>query len=234
MRISLSALLLPIPAIAAEPAPPNYSEHVAAILDAHCVTCHRPGEIGPFSMVNFADAKKRAKQIADVTGSRTMPPWKPDAGHGVFLDERKLSDKQIETLKAWADAGAPEGDTKLRPVPPVFKTGWKLGTPDLVLDMPEAFKIPATGHDIYHQFVFPLNLKKDIHLVGIECRPGNPKVAHHAVGILDTSGTARKLDAKHAGPGYPAMDRAFCPPDLRPAMCRAKSRACSVRAPRSR
>jgi len=216
MRFALFALLFPLSAFAVEASPPTYSEHVAAILDVNCVTCHRPGEIGPFSMVNFSEAKKRAKQIADVTGSRTMPPWKPDAGHGAFLDERKLTDKQIETLKAWADAGAPEGDAKLRPVPPVFKSGWKLGKPDLVLKMPEAFKVPATGHDLYHQFVFPLNLKKEVHLVGVECRPGNPKVAHHAVGILDTSGAARRLDAKHEGQGYPGNGPGFLPAGFTP------------------
>ena len=123
MRYALFALLLPVTAFGAESTPPNYSQHVAAILDAHCVTCHRSGEIGPFSMVNHAEAKKHAKQIASVTGERTMPPWKPDAGHGEFLDERKLTTEQISTLKAWADAGAPEGDSKLRPKPPEFKSG---------------------------------------------------------------------------------------------------------------
>ena len=117
MRFALFAvLILPLSAFAAE-SPPNYSQHVASILDSQCVTCHRSGEIGPFSMVNYEDAKKRAKQIATVTGARTMPPWKPDAGHGEFLDERKLTAEQIGTLKAWADAGAPEGDPKLRPKP---------------------------------------------------------------------------------------------------------------------
>jgi len=216
MRFALFAvLILPVSAFAAE-LPPNYSQHVAAILDSQSVTCHRSGEIGPFSMVNYEDAKKRAKQIATVTGALTMPPWKPGAGHGQFLDERKLTAEQIGTLKAWADAGAPEGDAKLRPKPPMFKTGWKLGKPDLVMKMPEAFKISATGHDIYHHFVFPMDLKKDTYLVGVECRPGNPKVAHHAVGILDPSGTARKLEKKHKGPGYPGNGPGFLPAGFTP------------------
>lgn len=145
-----------------------------------------------------------------------MPPWKPDADHGEFLDERKLSPNQIATLKAWVEAGTPEGDPKNAPKPPAFKTGWKLGQPDIILKMPEPFKIPAEGKDVYWAFVFPLNLKKEIHIRGVECRPGNPKVAHHAVGILDSSGTAKKLDAKHAGPGYPGLNLGFVPSGFTP------------------
>ncbi len=209
-----AALLLSSPLFAADP--PTFHKHVAPILFANCTTCHRAGEIGPFPLLTFADAKKRAKQLAAVTGDKVMPPWKPDAGHGEFLDERTLTKDQIATLKTWADAGAPEGDPTDSPRPPVFKTGWKLGKPDIVLKMPEPFKIPADGKDVYWAFVFPMNLTKDIYVRGVEMRPGNPKVAHHAAGILDTSGTARKLDAKHPGPGYPGLNLGFLPAGFTP------------------
>lgn len=217
MRTLLGAVALVCPlAPAAAADPPTFHKHVAPILYAQCVTCHRDGEIGPFPLLRYEDVKKRAKQLARVTADKTMPPWKPDPGHGDFLDARVLTDQQIATLKAWADAGAPAGNPADAPPVPKFKAGWKLGKPDIVLKMPEPFTIPADGKDVYWAFVFPLNNQKDIYVKGVECRPGNPKVAHHAVGILDTSGTARKLDAKHAGPGYPGLNIGFLPAGFTP------------------
>ncbi|WP_439620283.1 c-type cytochrome [Gemmata sp.] len=188
---------------------PTFSRHVAPILYKNCVTCHRPGAIGPFPLTTYAEAKKRAELIADVTGDRTMPPWKPEAGHGEFLDSRTLTAAQIATLKAWAAAGAPEGDPKEAPKLPAFKDGWQLGKPDIVLKMPKAFTVPAEGRDVYMHFVFPLDIKTEIYVKGVEVRPGNLKVAHHAVGLLDGSGAARKkVDpatggyAGFGGPGF--------------------------------
>lgn len=197
-------------------APPTFHRDVAPILFANCTTCHRDGQIGPFPLLKYEDAKKRAKQMASVTGEKTMPPWKPDAGHGEFRDARVLSDEQIATLKQWAAAGAPEGDPKDSPPPPKFKDGWQLGKPDIILKLPEPFSVPEDGRDIYHQFVFPLDIKKDIYVVGVECRPSNPKVAHHAVGLLDTSGEARKRDAKTKEPGYGGLDLGFLPAGFTP------------------
>ncbi len=202
----------------ARAAEPTFHKDVAPILFSQCATCHREGEIGPFPLLKFEDAKKKAKQIAAVTKDRTMPPWKPEPGHGEFLEARVLSDKQIQTLQDWVKAGTPEGDAKDSPPMPKFSTGWKLGKPDLIFKMPKAFKIPAEGMDVYRQFVFPLDLKEDIHVVGVECRPGNPKVAHHAVGILDNTGAARKFEAKtkDGQPGYPGIGPGFLPAGFTP------------------
>lgn len=210
--IALCALAAPL--FAADP--PTFHKDVAPILFAQCATCHRDGQIGPFPLLTYADAKKRAKQIARVTADKTMPPWKPDAGHDVFLEARVLSAAQIATLKDWAAADAPEGDAKDAPPAPKFKDGWQLGKPDIILKLPEPFTVPAEGRDIYQHFVFPLNLKKDIYVVGVECRPGNPKVAHHAIGLLDSSGTARKLDEKTKEPGYPGLNQGFIPAGFTP------------------
>jgi hypothetical protein len=192
-----------LPALAvvlAAPAPPTFSKDVAPILFANCATCHRPGAIGPFPLTTYAEAKKRAKLIAAVTADKTMPPWKPEAGHGEFLDARTLTAAQVATLKAWADAGAPEGDPKDAPKLPAFKTGWQLGKPDIVLKMPKPFTVPAEGRDVYMHFVFPLDVKTEIYVKAVEVRPGNLKVAHHAVGLLDGSGAARKkVDPKTGG-----------------------------------
>ena len=181
---------------------PNFAEHVAPILNAHCVTCHRTGQIGPFPLQTYADARKRAKAIARVTTGEVMPPWKPQPKHGEFLNDRRLDPEQVAVLKAWADGGAPEGDKAKLPDSPKFKEGWQLGEPDLVLTMPKAFTIPAEGKDVYVHFVFPLELKGDKYLKGIEVIPSNRRVAHHAVGLIDTGGTARKLNEKAGGNGY--------------------------------
>src|SRR5688500_16289372 len=100
----------PPPARAADAPPVTFSKDVAPILFTHCVTCHRPGEVAPFTLTSYKDAKKRVNQIVEVTQDRQMPPWKAAPGHGEFVGSRRLSDEQVATIKAWADAGAPEGD----------------------------------------------------------------------------------------------------------------------------
>lgn len=195
---------------------PTFHKDVVRILHQHCVACHREGEVGPFPLVSYEDARKRADLIADVVESKSMPPWKPVEGHGEFLEERRLTDSQIKILQRWAESGTPEGDKRDAPAPPKFKTGWQLGKPDIILKMPEVFTVPAEGRDIYMHFVFPLKLDKEIYLRGVECRPGNRKVAHHAVGILDASGTAQKFDDKHPGPGYPGYGPGFIPSGFTP------------------
>jgi mono/diheme cytochrome c family protein len=186
-------------------AAPTFSRDIAPILYENCVTCHRPGEVAPFSLLTYADAKKRAALLAAVTEKRVMPPWKPKPGHGAFQNEMRLTDAQIDTLKRWAANGAPEGNPTDLPAPPRFPEGWKLGQPDLILRMDRPFPIPAEGPDVYQHFVFSLGAPKERYLRGIEVRPGNRRVAHHAVGLLDSSGTARRKDAETAEPGYRGM-----------------------------
>ena len=184
---------------------PTYAEDVAPILFANCVSCHRQGEVAPFTLTEYEDARKRAKTIASVTGDRFMPPWKAEPGHGEFAGTRRLTDEQIGTLRAWADAGAPEGDAKKTPKLPQFAEGWQLGEPDLVVSMPETFTVPAEGNDVYRCFVLPLGLDEDKYVDAVEFRPGNRKIVHHALFFLDDSGKARELDAQEDGPGYSRM-----------------------------
>jgi len=118
---------------------PTFNKDVAPILYENCATCHRPGEVAPFPLLTFQDAAKRAPLIAAVTGARQMPPWKTEPGHGTFLNERRLTDVQIATLKAWSEAGAPEGDAKDKPTLPRFPEGWQAGEPDQVVTMGSAY-----------------------------------------------------------------------------------------------
>jgi mono/diheme cytochrome c family protein len=201
------------PEPARAPAPPTYAGQVAAILQKHCLECHRPGQVGPFPLENYGQARKRAVDIATVVGDRQMPPWKaaPQA-YPRFKYERSLSASEIATVVAWAEAGAPEGDPSRVPTPPEFSDEWKLGTPDLVLEMPADFEVPAEGKDIYRCFVIPTSLGKNRYISAIEYRPGNRRVVHHMLGYVDTTGEGRKRDAADEGPGY----MCFSGPGIKP------------------
>lgn len=187
---------------------PTFTEQVAPIVFQNCASCHRPGEIGPFPLLTYQDVRKRSRQIAEVTGTRFMPPWHAGSGHLEFLNPRVLSEEQIATLRRWHESGAPEGNPKKLPKLPAFPEGWQLGKPDLVLKMDRPFKLYAEGRDIYRNFVFPLNLVEDKWVRAIEFRPGARSVVHHALFYLDVSGAAREADAADPEPGYEDKGRA--------------------------
>ncbi|MGE5192210.1 MAG: redoxin domain-containing protein [Deltaproteobacteria bacterium] len=180
----------------------TYTRDVAPIVQAHCVKCHREGEVAPFPLVTYADVFKRARQLVRVTQSRFMPPWKPEPDFGHFLNERRLTERERTLLAEWAEAGAPEGDPAELPPPPKFTEGWQLGEPDLVVKMDEPFEVPAGGRDVFRNFVIPVELTEDKLVSVAEFRPGNRRVVHHALFYLDRSGAARKKDAADPGPGY--------------------------------
>ncbi len=185
---------------------PTYSKDIAPILQKNCQECHRPGQVAPFPLLTYEQARKRAGDLAHVTGERLMPPWpaSTDVG-GPFRDQRVLSDAEIATLAAWAEAGSPEGDPKDAPEPRKFSSDWTLGEPDLVLTMPEPYELAASGDDDFRVFVLKTDFKEDRWIRAVDFKPGNRKVVHHIIAGIDPSGTARKLDAKNDGPGYAAV-----------------------------
>jgi mono/diheme cytochrome c family protein len=187
------------------PAQPTWSGQVAAIVYANCASCHRPGEAAPFPLTSYEEARRKAKMIAKVTGSRQMPPWHAEPGHERFLDERRLTEAEIETLAKWAEAGAPQGDPGKAPPLPQFPDGWQLGEPDLVVKMPAAFEVPAGGPDVYRNFVLPLGTEEDRWVSAIEVRPSARKVVHHVLFSYDETGEARRLDASDGQPGFRNM-----------------------------
>ena len=182
--------------------PRTFNDDVAPILYRHCITCHRPGDIAPFSLLTYEDASQRALLIASATTDRRMPPWKPEPDHGDFQGTRRLTESEIATLHAWAVAGAPRGDAAPPSPPPAAGEGWRLGTPDLVLEMPAPFTIPADGPDIYQCFVLPLDLVEDAVLSAVEFRPGNRRAAHHSVFFIDSRHIGRWRDGGSEEPGY--------------------------------
>jgi thiol-disulfide isomerase/thioredoxin len=181
---------------------PNYNRHVSAILNTRCVACHRTGEVAPFPLTTFAEAKPKAKQIALSVSNGQMPPWKAKKGYGHFLDENHISKAELAILETWANAQTPEGTASDKPLSQPFPEGWVLGKPDMIIRMPEAYKLAASGPDLLRNFVIPLDLTQDKYVTAIQFKPGNRKVVHHAICFLDTSGQGRKLDAAEDGAGY--------------------------------
>jgi peroxiredoxin len=171
----------------------TYYRDVAPILQNNCQSCHRPGEVGPFSLTTYKQAVNWASDIKDYTKSRQMPPWKITEGVA-FHNERKLTEKEIETLAAWLDGGTPEGDPKDAPKPKKFGDGWMLGKPDLILQPKDDFVVGPGGADVFRCFVLPTELTEDKYVVAIEVKPSNPRVVHHTLNFVDTSGQGRKLE----------------------------------------
>jgi mono/diheme cytochrome c family protein len=187
---------------AALPATVTFTEHVAPIVFDRCASCHRPGEAGPFPLLSYKDVRKRSKLIQQVTARRVMPPWHPAPGHGEFKDERRLSDQQLALIKRWVETGMAEGDPARLPKPPKFTEGWQLGKPDLVVSMDRAFAVPATGRDIYRNFVLPLNLTEDKWVTAVELRPSARSVVHHVLFFLDSTGRMVKRNGQGGQPGF--------------------------------
>ena len=184
---------------------PTFSRDVAPILFEHCAPCHKPGPYAPFTLLSFADAGKRAKLIAEVTGRRYMPPWLPDQGTNHFADARVLPDRDMETIRRWAEAGAPEGNPSDLPKLTLNTNEWYLGAPDLIVEAPEAFLLPPDGKDIYQNFVIPSGISTQRLIRAVEILPGN-RAAHHGFLKVDLTSGSRRLDAQYPGGGFPGMD----------------------------
>jgi hypothetical protein len=155
--------------------------------------------------MNYTDVKKRGALIMAVTQSRYMPPWHAAHGFGEFKDERRLSDEQIGQIGQWVKDGMPEGDPSRLPALPAFTEGWLLGKPDLVVTMPQGFALPASGPDIYRNFVIPLNLTEDKWVRAVEFHPGTRSVVHHCLFSYDATGSLRKKDGADGKPGFGGM-----------------------------
>ena len=183
----------------------TYNKDIAPILFEHCASCHRRGEAGGFSLLTYADARKRSRLIEQVTRTRYMPPWLPQPGFGEFADENRLTAQQIATIREWVGAGAPEGNPADSPRPPAFTPGWQLGKPDLVLTVPKPFSVPADGPDLFWNFVISPSIAKTRFVRSVEVRPGKAASVHHANLLVDRSRSARRQE-KSPGAGFPGMD----------------------------
>lgn len=182
-------------------AAPTYNTDVAPIIHKHCTPCHQPSQPGPFNLLSFADVQKRARQIVEVTSKRLMPPWLPEPGYGQFRDARRLSDAELRTLAEWTAGGCEEGHEHPAPKPPLFADGWPWGEPDLVVTLPEVYRLTESGEDVWRSFVIPAPLDKTRHVRAMAFLPGN-KAVHHAAVRLDRTPQSRVRDAADPGFGF--------------------------------
>ena len=183
----------------------TFDRDIAPIIFRSCATCHRPGEAAPFSLLTYSDVKKHARQIAEVTRSRAMPPWLPEPQELKFADELRLPEAEIERIQHWVEQGAVEGDAGDLPAAPKFVEGWRLGKPDLVLTADKALTLPPQGTDTYWNFIFPVPIKETRWVKAVEIRPGDKRYVHHANILVDRSGASRRREAE-PGAGFGGME----------------------------
>ena len=185
----------------------TFHKNVEPILQARCQSCHRPGEAAPMSLLTFNDARPWAKAIKQAVLEKKMPPWSADGSVGHFRNDRRLTQAEIDTLAAWVDTGAPEGNPKEAPKPVEFSEGWAIGRPDMVLEMPVSYQVPAQGTLDYQWILIPA-FKEDKWIQAFEVRPGNRAVVHHVAAFWRRAGSQWMADAK---PGVPSPKPSSAP-----------------------
>jgi tetratricopeptide (TPR) repeat protein len=191
---------------------PTFARDIAPIIYEHCASCHHgeptgatPGSM-PFPLLSYEDVARRAADVAKATRSRSMPPWLPEPGYGDFVGENRLSESQIRMISGWALAGALEGPPSEIPTAPVFADGWQLGKPDLILESARALSVPASGNDVFWNFIFSPALKTTRYVRAIEVHPGSDmSVIHHANVMVDAAQSARRQESQ-PGAGFAGMD----------------------------
>jgi hypothetical protein len=194
-----------VAAVSAHAEPITFYKDVAPIVYHSCAPCHRPGEPGPFPLLTYSDVRKHGEQMVPLLKRGYMPPWLPEAGHGDFQEQRRLTDKQIRTIEKWVRQGTPAGSPADAPPLPKFVPGWQLGEPDLVIEAAAPYHLRADGPDEYWNFVLPLKGTDARWVKAIEIRPGNLRAVHHANVLIDRSRSARMQETT-PGAGFGGMD----------------------------
>jgi peroxiredoxin len=191
----------------------TYSKHIAPILNANCVKCHRSGEVAPFSLASYDDVVGWGETIVEVTQNGRMPPWHANPEYGHFANDARLSDANRQVIKRWVDNGMPEGNSADLPEPPKFVEGWQIDKPDLIYEMPAKYNVPAEGIVPYQYFELKEKPEKDLWIRAAEMRPGNSAVVHHLIlfYVRPDQKKDRGEDALSQGiatfaPGMPAMN----------------------------
>ena len=192
--------------VRAAAAPVTFNQQIAPILYNHCSSCHHPGGAGPFSLLSYSDARRWGTVIRTVTQSRYMPPWLPEPGFGNFADSRRLSAEDLMLIKSWVDAGMPEGEATEAPKPPVFSMDWQLGPPDLILRVTSPMQVPASGTDLFRNFILPVPITQTKYIRAMEIKPGAARVVHHANILIDRTASLRRQHPDDWQQGIPGME----------------------------
>lgn len=166
----------------------TYYKDVLPVLQKNCQTCHRPGEGAPMTFMSYEETRPWAKAIKQAVATKKMPPWFADAHYGKFSNDRTLGQAEVDILTNWADSGAQAGNAKDAPKPVSFVQGWRINKPDVVLSMPAAFSVPASGTIDYQYFVIPTGFTEDKYVQMAEARPGDPAVVHHIIAFIREPG----------------------------------------------
>ena len=183
----------------------TYERDIAPLLSDRCAMCHHPNGAAPFSLLTYDDARRHAKQIAAATRTRYMPPWKVEPDDGPFVGQRPLSAREIELIDRWVADGTPGGASQPPTAAATWTDEWQLGKPDLVVTLPDPFALQADGADVFRIFVIPIPVAGERFVRGVEFRPGNPKVVHHANIRVDRTRASRALDEADREPGYSGL-----------------------------
>ena len=165
----------------------TFNKDVAPIFYKNCAECHRPNDIAPMSLLTFKEARPWARSIKEKVAMKEMPPWSPDPKYGEFSNEQRLTQQEIDTVVAWVDQGAKEGNPKDLPPQPAFANGgWQIGKPDVVFEMASEYTIEPDAPDNYINFFMPTNFKEDKWIQAAEIQPGNRKLVHHVIAFIQT------------------------------------------------
>jgi peroxiredoxin len=190
----------------------TYSNQIARIVQSRCVECHRAGQIAPFTLTSYKDVSAWAENMMEVINDQRMPPWNANPKYGEFSNDARIPAAEKQLIAEWIENGCPEGDRSQLPAPATFAEGWRIPKPDLIVKMPKAFKIPATGVVDYQYFIVDPGFKQDVWIKAAEGKPGNRSVVHHMVLSYmppgqkgpDPSDPLLKAVAS-SGPGIPAL-----------------------------
>jgi hypothetical protein len=166
----------------------TFYKDVMPVLEKNCQSCHRPGEAAPMSFLSYDSTRPWAKAIKTAVLSKKMPPWFADPHVGKFSNDRTLAQGEIDTLVAWADGGAEAGNPGDAPKPLTWVEGWRIGKPDMVIKMPQAFSIPAKGTIDYQYVIIPTGFTEDKFVQQAEARPSDPSVVHHILAFIREPG----------------------------------------------
>jgi hypothetical protein len=165
-------------------ATPTFTRDVAPVFYKHCVECHRATGMAPMPLMTYEDARPWARAVKQKVVAREMPPWGADPTIGTFANDSSLKQSDIDTIAAWVDGGAPQGNPADLPPAPKFADGWTIGQPDYVFTMQRPFNVPADGTVPYMYVTIPTNLKEDVWIRGVELKPTDRRVVHHIITTL--------------------------------------------------
>jgi len=214
MRLRLLLVLLgilaggtgaPLPSGRAAASGVTFNREIAPLLQQHCQECHRPGGSAPFELIKYEHVYRRRDKILAALEKRSMPPWKALQGYGEFIGERRLSDAEVAMVARWVADGAPEGDPRDLPAPRQFSSSSLGGKTDLVLRPDQPFTVPARSGDIYRCFSVATSFTEDRYFTAADAVPGNSRIVHHVLAMVDGSGLSANIPSRDGAYGYPCF-----------------------------